>query len=117
MALADFLRQAATISLLPVGRTTAGGADRTEPEVLAENVPCLVRPRSSALEAFGARRNDARAERIDATIYFAGDPLAPDAELTTRHRITVAGVDYAVRGPQDPNSLGRLLQVDCERLR
>lgn len=117
MPLDDFLRHSATISRLPVRQTAAGGADRTDPAPIADGVPCLVRARSAVLAALAGRRDDARAETIDARIYFAGDPLAASGGLSTGHQITVDGAAYAVRGVVDVNSMGRLLQVDAERIR
>ena len=118
MSLASLLRQRATILRPPVSQTTAGGPDRTgAAAVLADGVPCLVRPRGASLLAFLGRRDDQRAETVDARIYFAGDPLAPADELTARCRIVVDGRTYSVNGVSDVNSMDRLLHVDCERLR
>lgn len=110
-------------------QTALGGADRSDAGwvTVATAVPCLVRPRSSTLAAFDARRNDARANVVDATIYFAGDAIAAlGIPLSTRQRITVttapgtdptvAGV-YSVQGAINPNAMGRIYQVDCERIR
>lgn len=117
MPLEDHLRQSATIRRLPVRQTGAGGADRTDPQPLADGVPCLVRARSAVLAALAGRRDDARAETIDARIYFGTDPLAASGGLSTRHQVEVDGAVYAVRGVVDVNSMGRLLQVDAERIR
>lgn len=84
------------------------------------DVPCLLRVRSSTINY---AHNDARANLVDARIYFLADP-SPSG-LSTRHRVTVTqpglggprvvGV-YAVLGVVDPNSLGRVFQVDCSRV-
>jgi hypothetical protein len=101
-----------------------GGAIRTDPwPSVVQGVPCLVSPRASTLQAFPPR-NDARANVSDTRIYFLADPVP--SGLSTRHRITVVvdGVGgpsvlgvYAVQNPNDPNSMGRILQVDCEKVR
>lgn len=114
MPLDDLLRQLADVLLIPPGQSGSGGVDRTgDPVPIAEGVPCLVRP----LSALRFARNDQDAEAIDSRIYFAGDPLAPGGELTARHEIRVDGVFYRISGSINVNSMGRLLHVDCERLR
>lgn len=109
------------------GQTALGGADRSDANWLtvADGLPCLVRERSVAVD-YG--RNDARASVVTARIYFVPDDVAAvlPSGLSSRHRITVTvggeggpittGV-YAVKGAVDPNSMGRVLQVDCERIR
>lgn len=102
-----------------------GGADRSQPwPILASGVPCLVNTRSASLSAFGGAREDARASIFDTRIYFYSDPTP--SGFTTRMRITVTqagngelvtlGV-YAVKSPTNPNSMARIFQVDCERVR
>lgn len=114
MPLDDFLRQIADVLEAPRAQTGSMGVDRTgEPVPLAQGVPCLVRP----LSALRFVRNDQDVEAIDSRIYFAGDPLAPGGELTARHELRVDGVHYRISGSIDLNSMGRLLHVDCERLR
>lgn len=104
-------------------QTAMGGADRSDANwvTVADGVPCLVRTRSSAL-SYG--RDDERAAVIDARIYFAADPVP--SGISSRHRITVtvAGTGgprvlgiYDVQGVVDPNSMGRIFEVDCERIR
>ena len=96
------------------GRTSMGGADRSDANWLAvvSGVPCLVRPMGSSL---AYNRNDARAGVNLHRIYFVTDPVP--GGLSSRHRIEVDGAIYAVMGVQDPNSMGRILQVDCEQIR
>lgn len=105
------------------GQTAMGGADRSDGNwvPIAGPVPCLVRTRGSALNY---NRNDERAAVIDARIYFAADPVP--SGISSRHRITVTAAGtggprvigvYAVMGTIDPNSMGRLFEVDCERIR
>lgn len=120
MALTDFLTQSADIEVeASTGKQppqdALGGAVRTNWLPVASGVPCLVRPMGSSLSAFKAPRNDARANVNLTRIYFEGDPVA--GGLSTRHRIRVEGAVYKVQGAIDPNSLGELLQVDCERIR
>jgi len=119
----DFLTQSATISVeastgsVPP-QTALGGANRSGAwPVVADGVPCLVRPRSSFLAAHGLARDNARRNVETATIYFAADPLADSGGITTRHRITVDGTVHAIQGVINVNSLDRLFQVDCERIR
>lgn len=119
----DFLLQSATITAeAAVGSTppltALGGVNRSGAwAVVADGVPCLVRPRSSYLAAHGSARDDARRNVEAVTIYFAADPLAESGGLNTRCRITVDGVVHAVQGVINVNSLDRLFQVDCERIR
>lgn len=113
----------------PIGQapqqTSIGGADRSQPwGAVASGVPCLINTRSAALSAFSGAREDARASVFDTRIYFSSDPTP--SGFTTKHRITVTqagngeavtlGV-YAVKNPTNPNSMGRIFQVDCERVR
>lgn len=114
MAFDDFLTHRATISTLKVGVGAAGDATRT-PVVVADGVPCLVRPRSATFSAFQAAKDDARQSEIDSRIYFAGDPLAPGSALSTRHRIEVDGVAYAIVRVVDVHQRGEQLQVDALR--
>lgn len=114
MAFEDFLVHSATISILKVGVTSSGGADRT-PTVVAEGVPCLVRPRSGTYSAFQAAKDHARQSEIDSRIYFAGDPLAPASAISTRHQIRVGGVVYSIVRVIDVHGLGRQVQVDATR--
>jgi hypothetical protein len=104
----------------------AGGADRSDPNwvTVASGVPCLLNTSSSSLQAFGSHRNMERAAVIDARIYFITDPVP--SGISSRNRITVTAPGtggprvlgiYAVQGVKDPNSLGRIFQVDCERVR
>lgn len=101
-------------------QTAMGGADRSDANWLtvADGVPVLVRTRSSAVNR---DYDDERAGVIDATLYFAADPVPSGSGLSSRHRIVVTGGraagTYAVLGAIDPNSMGRILQVDCERIR
>jgi hypothetical protein len=109
-----------------VGQDGTGAADRSDTNwvAVASGVPCLLNTTSSSLQAFGSKRNDARMAVIDARIYFVCDPVP--SGISTRHRVTVVapgtggprvlGV-YAVQGITDPNSMGRIFQVDCERVR
>ena len=103
-------------------QTTMGGTDRSAGNWLgvAQQIPCLVRDQSATLNY---ARNDARANVKTTRIYFLCDPV-PGGGLSTKHRITVSlGKDpvargvYAVQGVIDPNSMGRLFEVDCERIR
>lgn len=106
---------------------TLGGADRSDCNwvTVAAGVPCLVSTKSSTLSAFSSNRDDARRNVVTSRIYFLSDP-APGVGLSSRHRITVTAAGpggprslgvYAVQGSVDPNSLGRLIQVDVERVR
>jgi hypothetical protein len=103
-----------------------GAADRSDANwpVVATNVPCLVSPKSSALQAFPGR-NDARMAVVNARIYFLCDPV-PTVGLSSRNRITVyAGTTgipqvlgvYAVQGVINPNTMNRIYQADCEKIR
>lgn len=117
----DFLVQTATITAeAPSGsvppQTVLGGANRSGPwTVVADGAACLVRPRSSYLAAYGSSRDNARRNVEAVTIYFAVDPVP--GGINTRHRITVDGAVHAVQGVINVNSLDRLFQVDCERIR
>lgn len=107
-------------------QTAMGGADRSDGNWLtvADGVPCLVWTREASLDY---DRNDARQTVVSARIYFHGDDV-PNPGLTSRNRITVTssaegtpgrllGV-YAVLGAREPAlAAGRLLIVDCERIR
>lgn len=100
--------------------TAMGGTNRAGQWLeVASGVPCLVNPRGGTLSL---NRNDARANVKTPRIYFLCDP-AP-LGLTTKHRITVSGGSdptargvYAVQDVNNPNSMGQLFQVDCERIR
>ena len=101
--------------------TTMGGVDRSDPNWLevVSGVSCLVRPQGGSLNL---NRNDARANVKTPRIYFLCDPVP--CGLTTKHRIKVSlGSDptargvYAVQDVTNPNSMGRIFQVDCERIR
>ena len=112
----DFLQQTAMIEVeatLPAtpGQDMLGGADRTNWQQVADGIPCLVRRLSASQQI----RIEARGEICDTRIYFGNDPTIEG--MSTRHRITVDGSIYHVKGSVDPNSMGRLLQVDCELLR
>ena len=119
MALEDFLRQLATITReAPEGESVdqddLGGADRTgEWLVEAEDVPCLVRPLASSEVSHTSLAN-ANWNVVRVVIYFASDPLESAGGLTTQHRITVGDQIYAVLGVIDPNSMGRIIQANCE---
>src|SRR6516162_793462 len=107
-----------------VAQDALGGAIRTDPwSTIVSDIPCLVAPQGQQISAWPPR-NDSRASINNVRIYFVIDPC-PDG-LSTRHRITVTsrgrgGPDvtgiYAVVGAQDPNSMSRILQVDCEKIR
>ena len=102
-----------------------GGADRSDANwvTVASGVPCLVCPKTARVNAFPGR-NDARANLIDAVIYFSVDPVP--SGISSRHRITVIipgtggskvlGV-YAVQGSVDPNTMGHIFQVGCEKIK
>lgn len=123
--------QATITAEAPDGQVPAqdalGGADRSDGNwvTVVSGVPCLLNTSSSSLAAFfGSGRNDARANVIDARIYFLSDPVP--SGISTRNRVTVTqqgtggirtlGV-WSVQGVVDPNSMGRIFQVDCERIR
>lgn len=112
----DFLTQLATIEAEApqpgtLGQDQLGGADRTNWQPVVSGIPCLVRRLSASQQV----RNEARGQVCDTRIYFAADPVP--GGLNTRHRVTVGPYTYQITGAVDPNSLGRLLQVDCELLR
>jgi hypothetical protein len=124
-------QQATITAEAPTGQVppqdAAGGANRSDANwvAVASGVPCLLNIASSALKSFGSARSDARANVIDVRIYFYSDPVEPGG-ISTRHRVTVTAPGhggqrvigiYAVQGVTDPNSLGRIIQVDCERIR
>ena len=104
--------------------TPMGGVDRTGTWTpIVDSVPCLLNNKSSQLMAYPGR-NDARAQVFDTRIYFYYDPTPTG--ITTRMRITVSqtiGTDttdlgiYQVVSVQNPNSMGRILEVDCEKVR
>lgn len=113
MALTDFLRQSATILVEPTPppRDRIGGVNRSGAwTVLAESVPCLVRPLSAGVQP----QDDARRNVVLYRIYFAFDPVA--GGIGTRHRIVVDGQTYAVTGVINPNSLDAIIHVDCEAI-
>ena len=102
-----------------------GAADRSDGKwvTVAAGVPCLVNEKSSALMAFSGR-NDARMGIVNARIYFYVDPVP--AGISSRNRITVttAGTGapqvlgtYAVQGRVNPNTMDRIFEVDCEKVR
>lgn len=120
MALEDFLVQRAKITTeapegVSVPQDALGGADRSQEWiVVANDVPCLVRPLAKSVfkEASG---DDRRGSVINARIYFARDPI--QSGLSARHRIVVDDDTYAVQGTGvDPNSMGRIFQVSGERI-
>ncbi len=121
MSIEDFLVQSCDVLCeAPPGgvppQDALGGADRTNYLTVASGVPCLVRPMSAAKMAYsGGGRDDARRNVVTARIYFSSDP-APEG-LSSRHRIVVEGQTYAVTGVINPNSMGRIYQVDCEMIR
>ena len=108
------------------GQDPTGAADRSDANwvTVATGVPCLVRPRSSAVRSYPGQ-NDARTALVDATIYLLADPV-PSIGLSSRNRLEVTtalygapqvlGV-YAVLGVINPNTMDHHLQVDCERIR
>jgi hypothetical protein len=110
---------------IPAQDPTAA-ADRSDGNWLpvVTGVPCLVSPKSSSLQAFPGR-NDARQAIVNARIYFTCDPV-PTIGLSSRNRITVTteahggpqvlGI-YAVQGVINPNTMDRIFEADCERLR
>lgn len=122
--------QLATITVeAPTGQfppqTALGGVDRTQAwTVLASGVPCLMNNRSSPLMSYPGR-NDARAQVYDTRIYFYADPTP--SGFTTRMRITVtkAGAGgnatdlgvYSVKSTSNPNTMGVIFQIDCEKVR
>lgn len=108
MALQDFLKQRATIRAQAETVDALGGVVRTPYAVVASDVPCLVRPQVNSLAGEGQGR--AGSEQT-LRIYFATDP-----QVTSASRIDVDGVYYRPIGSQDPNSLGRIFQVDCEQV-
>jgi hypothetical protein len=100
------------------GQTGMGGADRTAWIPVESNLPCLFRPRSvNNLSA------DNRAQQqILAKVYFTTDPVATG--LTSKHRLVIRGCPrqadngtYSVIGARDINALGRVLEVEVERVR
>lgn len=111
MPIIDFMVQSADVSTEPRGVDSLGGADRSgEWSVVAAGAPCLVRPMSASIVTRdGARRNVTMYR-----IYFRSDPV--DGGIGTRHRVTVDGRVYQVTGAVNPNSLGRLIHVDCEAI-
>jgi hypothetical protein len=128
MPLEDFLNSMCNVTAeAPTGQfppqDAVGGADRSDANWVgvAQGVPCLVRPRSSHLEAMPGR-NDARMNVVDTRVYFAADPVP--GGLNSRNRIVVTSCPdpaligiYAVQGVIDPNGMGRLFEADCERVR
>lgn len=106
-------------------RTAMGGVDRTGtwPQI-ATGVPCLLNNKNSQLMAWPGR-NDARAQVFDTRIYFYYDPTP--AGFTTRMRISVTQTNgdtdvtdlgvYQIVAVQNPNSMGRIYEVDCEKVR
>jgi hypothetical protein len=108
------------------GIDPTGATDRSDANwvTVAIDVPCLVSPKSSAVRAYPGQ-NDARQAVVDARIYFLSDPV-PTIGLSSRDRVTVSmatyggpqvlGV-YAVLGVINPNTMDRIFEVDCERLR
>jgi hypothetical protein len=108
-----------------VGQDPTGAADRSDPNwiTVASAIPCLVNEKSSSLQAFSGR-NDARMGIVNARIYFFRDPVP--AGLSSRNRITVTTASsgstqvigiYAVQGRINPNTMNRIFEVDCEKVR
>jgi hypothetical protein len=101
------------------GQTAMGGADRTAWVPVEYGVPCLFSPRS--LDVSSA--DDRAQQRVVGVVYFMdGDPVA--GGLTSKHRITVGGCPraadngtYSVVGAKDINAMGRVLEVQVERVR
>lgn len=129
MPLEDFFDCQATITAeAPDGQVppqdALGGADRSDANwvTVAAGVPCLLSEKGSTLDY---SRNDARANVIQARVYFARDPVP--GGISSRNRITVTRATpgnqpqipgiYAVQGTINPNAMGRLFEVDCERVR
>lgn len=114
--LSDFLLQDAKIEVESpqpgtLGQDDLGGADRTAWQAVVDGIPCLVRRLSASMQV----RSESRGQICDTRIYFADDPV-PEG-LGSRHRVIVDGSIYHVKGAVDPNSMGRLLEVDCELMR
>ncbi len=82
---------------------------------MASAVPCLVRPRSGGLSSHISARDAARRNISPARIYFSEDPV-PGPGIGTRNRILVNGNIYAVQDVTNPNSLDRIIEVDCEAI-
>lgn len=107
------------------GQDPTGAADRSDGKwvPIATGVPCLVNEKSSSIQAYPGR-NDARMAVVNTRIYFYCDPVPKG--ISSRNRITVyvavKGVPqvlgvYAVQGRINPNTMDRLFEVDCEKLR
>jgi hypothetical protein len=128
MPLEDFLDQLADIyeeaedgSVPP--QDALGAADRSDANwpLVATDVPCMVRVVTARLDAFPGR-NDARAEIVNARVYFFKDPI--EGGIGTRNRIIVEDVVYAVQGigargaakriAPSPTAEGHLFEIDCE---
>lgn len=111
-------------------QSAMGGVDRSGTwQQIATGVPCLLNNKNSQLMAWPGR-NDARAQVFDTRIYFYLDPTP--SGFTTRMRITVSepgggsGDDptdttdlgvYQVVSVNNPNSMDRIWQIDCEKVR
>jgi hypothetical protein len=106
-------------------QTSLGGVDRSQAwPIVAANVPCLLSNRSSPLMSFPGR-NDARAQVYDTRVYFYFDPTPSGFTTRMRINVTKAGpggdaIDlgtYSVKGTNNPNTMGVIFQVDCEKVR
>lgn len=105
------------------GQTAIGGADRSDANWVdvADGFPCLLRMQGSQIDY---DRNDARAMVEQGRIYMIYDPVPAAISSRNRIKVTIPGEGgrrvlgvFAVTGVTDPNSMGRLLQVDVERIR
>jgi hypothetical protein len=100
------------------GQTGMGGVDRTTWIPVESNLPCLFRPRS----VNNVATDDRAQQQILAKVYFTSDPVATG--LTSKHRLIIRGCPrqadngtYSVIGARDINALGRVLEVEVERVR
>jgi hypothetical protein len=128
MPLEDFLDQLADIKEEAAdgdvpAQDALGAADRSDANwvTVATDVPCMVRTVTARLDAFPGR-NDARAEIVNARIYFYTDPIPRG--IGTRNRVIVEDIVYAVQGigargaakriAPSPTAEGHLFAIDCE---
>jgi hypothetical protein len=113
MPLEDFLTQSCTILVQGTGQSRSGAPVRVPYTAIASDVPCLLREMGGSND----RRDGKASETNTVRIYFDPEDLASILPLTTRHQIQIGPRTFVVTTSVDPNSLGRLLQVDCTEQR
>src|SRR5215469_3488934 len=114
------ITQEAPPGLIPP-QTAMGGVDRTMQWPSIATLPCHVNTTASPLQPYPTGRNNERQQVYTTRIYFYS---CPSIGFTTRMRIAVAGGSdpavvgtYQIEAVKNPNSMSRLWEIDCERVR